>query len=50
MDLQRLEFYVSRMRNLVTFLRTKATIVAFVAKGFVYSYYNETFQVAGMNK
>ena len=39
MELQRLEFYVSRMLNLViknyviSFLRTKATIVAFVAKG-----------------
>jgi len=35
-ELQRLEFYVSRMHNLViciSFLRTKATIVAFVAKG-----------------
>ena len=34
-DLQRLDFYVPRMCNLViiSFLRTKATIVAFVAKG-----------------
>ena len=37
MELQRLEIYVSRMRNLVLtcyfVLRTKATIVVFVAKG-----------------
>jgi len=35
MELQSLEFCVSRMRNLVSFLRTKATIVAFVVKGLM---------------